>query len=234
ALGEAGSSIRRWSVRTRADRPASRVPPARQPRRRGAYSAMTRTGARGGRRSVRRLPCSRPVHRPVISIGLWASVPGAAAGSCSPSAYSSEMRRTELSVTPRRKRRPLASTMTAADERPIGARATTRNSPLPSPRPFRSQVRSRRGATITSASAGSSRPRTSPPSIRILLGQNERPVSWTLDDLGDPNAEFVVDDHHVASGYERPVDDDIHRGAGGPVQVDHGPFLETQQVADLH
>ena len=47
-----------------------------------------------------------------------------------------------------------------------------------------------------------------------------RAVGIALDDLGDAQAELLVDDHHLAAGDGSAVDQQIHRFAGEPLERD--------------
>src|SRR5690606_9298863 len=70
--------------------------------------------------------------------------------------------------------------------------------------------------------------------ISTTLRRSPRRSSSTLDHLCDPDAELVVHDHHVATRHQRPIDDHVHRGTRGAVQVYDSSLLQGQKVPDFH
>ncbi len=56
----------------------------------------------------------------------------------------------------------------------------------------------------------------------------------TRDDLGDTQAELLIDDHHLAAGDWGAVDEQIHRFAGQPLQRDDRAGAQLQHLTDGH
>ncbi len=54
------------------------------------------------------------------------------------------------------------------------------------------------------------------------------------EQFGDAHAEFIVHNHHFAAGNQPVIDEDIHRVAGQPVQLNDGPVLQFQHLAQRH
>ena len=52
-----------------------------------------------------------------------------------------------------------------------------------------------------------------------------------LDDRRDAHAEVAVDDHDLAAGDEAAVDEHVHGGVGGAVELEHGARPEGEQLA---
>ena len=55
-----------------------------------------------------------------------------------------------------------------------------------------------------------------------------------VDDLGDPQAEVLVEDDDLAAGDQAAVDQQVGRAAGGAVQLEDGAGGEGEQVAHGH
>src|SRR5207237_930348 len=54
------------------------------------------------------------------------------------------------------------------------------------------------------------------------------------DDLGEADAECVVDDDDLATGDERAVDEQVDRASGDPVELDDRTRRQREQVTDSH
>src|SRR5690606_17691422 len=52
------------------------------------------------------------------------------------------------------------------------------------------------------------------------------------DDVGEADAVFLFDHHHLALGDEVAVDEDVHGLARQPVELDHRALAQLQQVLD--
>ena len=68
------------------------------------------------------------------------------------------------------------------------------------------------------------------------LEHRGRPQSaaGVVDDLGDPEAEVLVDHDHLAPGDQPAVDEQVRGAPCGPVQLQHGTGGEGEQVAHGH
>ena len=52
------------------------------------------------------------------------------------------------------------------------------------------------------------------------------------NDIGQPNAEFLVHHHYLTMGNQRTVYQHIQRLTRQSVQLNYGPLIQLQQVAD--
>ena len=53
------------------------------------------------------------------------------------------------------------------------------------------------------------------------------------EDICNPNAEVLVDDHNLSSGEQFVVDEDVHGFASQFVQLHHRPRAELEDLANL-
>ena len=87
---------------------------------------------------------------------------------------------------------------------------------------------------LTSRASSSSRPDDDgqgedQPDDELDHGQ---PAARVVDDLGDPEAEVLVDHDDLAAGDQPAVDQQVGRAAGGAVELEDGAGGEREQVAD--
>src|SRR5262245_52582627 len=100
--------------------------------------------------------------------------------------------------------------------RPLAARYSRPPAPTPRSRGTRTRTPTRKRVALA-------RPGSSIQSAQALVG---------CDDVGEPDAELVVDHYHFALGDEAAVHQHVHGLAGEPVQLDHRALHQLQEVAD--
>src|SRR5205823_10087900 len=179
---------------------------------------------------------TRPVHGPSVERtealarkavergACGASATDASAGTDSRSAgSSSESSRKLPSAAPTSSMRLPTDTTRRLDVFDTGTRETTRRPPRTTPLARRASKAVARQAPATTKSETTMRTASA---MSAALPRGEH--------FGDPDAEVVADDDHVAPGHELAVDDDVDRSTERPVELDDAPLGEREQVLELH
>src|SRR3954467_5291934 len=120
----------------------------------------------------------------------------------------------------------MRTTLTVLD-RPRRWRATTSMSPLPVPP--RPRFLARRAANQRTPPTNASDRKS-----RMIIHVMSEGLGRIRDDLADPQAEVLVDDHHLTAGDERAVDQQVGRGARRAVELDDLAGVQREQLLHGH
>ncbi len=213
-----------WPSPARPRRSAARC---RSVRRHSLHRVIASRSGRAGDPGTGRL---RPGVRPGARTRRAAPRPGARPAAARTSARSaSPSRLTCWSVTPRIIARSATRTTATAAPRVSCCRFSTASGPCARPAPSGRRTSPGQGPH----QAQDHQQREADPQDELDQGGYSCSAPGR-DDLGDPDAEVLVDHDHLAPGDQPAVDQQVGRAAGGPVQLDDGARVEREQLAHAH